>query len=116
LGTALVGAVLIAGLSSAFIANVQASPDVPASVKQEASVKLDGAMPFISDAQLEAALTKAQVPQNQIDGIMQANREARVEALHLALAVAALIAIVSLFFTGLIPSRPVGPEAPPGVS
>ena len=59
LGTALAGSLLIATLTSAFLTNIQQSQAIPASAKQQAQVELAGGVPFISDADLEAALDEA---------------------------------------------------------
>ncbi len=62
IGTALAGAVLLppsrARSSTAFRTN----PQVPASITQEASVKLAGGAPFVSNAQLEEAQPSARPP------------------------------------------------------
>ena len=60
--TALTGAVLIAALSSSFLTGVQQNPAVPEQVKSQASTKLAGGIPFISDKELEAALEKSGRP------------------------------------------------------
>ena len=58
LGTALAGSLLIASLSSAFITNIQQSPAITRG-RVQAQVELAGGVPFISDADLEAALEEA---------------------------------------------------------
>src|SRR5262249_36805767 len=58
IGTALAGAILIATLSTTFAANIESSDAIPASVKAEAQVQLTGSVPFVSDADLNAALDK----------------------------------------------------------
>jgi hypothetical protein len=59
LGTALAGSILIAGLTSAFIQGIQENPDVPPDVSATAEVKLAGGIPFVSNADLDAALQEA---------------------------------------------------------
>ena len=56
LGTALAGSLLIAVLTASFLSGVQQNPAVPAEVAAQANVELAGGIPFISDADLEAAL------------------------------------------------------------
>ena len=58
LGTALAGSILIATLTSAFLTNIQQSPAIPSQVKSQAQVELAGGVPFVSDADLEAALAE----------------------------------------------------------
>src|SRR3954469_19425941 len=50
LGTALAGSMLIAVLSTAFAANIEQSSAIPERAKSQASVKLEGGVPFVSDA------------------------------------------------------------------
>ena len=61
-GTALAGAVLIAALTSSFLAGITNAPAVPDSVSNQAQVQLSSGAPFISDAQLEDALAEANLP------------------------------------------------------
>jgi Na+/melibiose symporter-like transporter len=111
LGTALAGSILVAALTASFITNVEANPAVPASVKTQASTKLTGGVPFLSDKQLEEQLDQAGVPASSVDEIVTANADARLDGLRAALGVLALIALSALFFTRLIPTTP--PRGPP---
>ncbi|MGA9873774.1 MAG: MFS transporter [Rhodococcus sp. (in: high G+C Gram-positive bacteria)] len=107
LGTALIGSVLIATLSTSILTGIQANPDVPAVVKEQASTQLAGGVPFISDTQLETALNDADVAEAAAEEIVDLNARSRLEALRVAFAVAALLAIAALFFTGLVPRTAV---------
>jgi hypothetical protein len=108
IGTALAGAVLFAVLTSSMITSIQQNPQVPEEVKTQASIQLAAGMPFISDTDLEAALTAAGVSPEVTTAVLNENREARVAALDTALAILAVLALVSLFFTGNIPEVPPG--------
>jgi EmrB/QacA subfamily drug resistance transporter len=113
LGTALIGSILIAALSSAVLAGVQASPTLPASVKSQASVELVGSLPFLSDAQLTTALGKAGVTGSDATAFVNVNAAARLDGLRAAFWVAALLTLMSLFLTGRLPRRPVGEKPGP---
>jgi MFS family permease len=108
LGTALVGAVLIGSLTTGLIHGVQASSAIPADVKTHATTQFASGVPFISDTDLKAQLQKANVPPAQADAVLTANSDARLSALRTSLWVVALFAVVALFFTGLIPVKPIG--------
>jgi MFS family permease len=110
LGTALVGAVLIGSLTTGFIEGVTHNPAVPASVTAEATVQLNGGVPFISDSDLRTALEKTDLPAATQDAIVSENASARLLGLRSALWLVALLTVVSLFFTGLLPREPVGAE------
>jgi EmrB/QacA subfamily drug resistance transporter len=113
LGTALIGSVLIATLSASVLAGIQSNPDVPDSVKTQASTQLEGSVPFLSDAQLSDALSKAGMSAAASDAIVKVNADARLEGLRSAFSVAALLAILALFFTGRIPEHAPGTAAAP---
>jgi MFS family permease len=108
LGTAVAGSILIATLSSAFLANIQQNSAIPSQVKSQAQVQLAGGVPFVSDADLEAALEKAQVDPTTTDAALDAYRDARIKGLRAALAILALLSIVALFLTQRIPTRQPG--------
>lgn len=108
LGTALAGSILIASLTSSFLTGIANNPDVPASVVSAATVDLADGAPFLSDTQLDSALTSAGVDAKLARAILEENRASRVEGLDTALSVLALLALLSLFFTGGIPARAVG--------
>ncbi|HEU4489610.1 MAG TPA: MFS transporter [Jiangellales bacterium] len=108
LGTALAGSVLITVLTTTLVAGIQENPDVPDDVKQQASVELASGVPFLSDTALEEALVDAGESDEVTQAVLEDNREARIRGLDAALAVLALLAILSLFFTGRIPSRQPG--------
>lgn len=110
IGTALAGSVMIAVLTSTAISGVTTSSAIPAEVQQQASVEMAAGVPFVSDTQLEDALADTDLSAAASDEIVQTNKEARVDGLDAALAVLALLAVVSLFFTRRVPE-----EQPTGV-
>ena len=108
LGTALAGSIMIAVLTASLITGIEHNPDVPDSVKSQASVQLASGVPFVSDTDLEAAMEGAGAQQHVTDAVVEENRKARIEGLDAGLAVLALLAVLSLFFTGRIPTTPIG--------
>jgi len=113
LGTALAGSILIATLTSAFLTNVDQSSAIPSSVKSQAQVELAGGVPFISDADLEAALDEANAGSETTDAALDAYGDARIAGLRSALAILALLTIVALFLAQRIPVTQPGTRAPP---
>jgi MFS family permease len=110
LGTAIAGSIMIAAVTSSFVTNIQASPAIPDRVKSEAHVKLSGGVPFISDADLRAALDEANVPRRTSDAAVSAYKSARIDGLEAALAVLAFLIVAALFYAQRIPTRPPGAE------
>ena len=111
IGTAVAGAVLISALTSSFLAGIEANPDVPAEVTSSAQVELGSGIPFISDADLTAALDDAGVPAATADAIVDENAESRLAGLRAALSVLAVIALLAMAFTRGIPTRQPGSQA-----
>jgi MFS family permease len=108
LGTALAGSVLIGALTASFLSGLQGNPDVPDQVAQSASVELAGGVPFVSDQALDDALAEAGVPEETAAAVVDTNESARIDGLRLSLTVLAGIALLALFFTRLLPTRPAG--------
>ena len=108
LGTALVGAVLIGSLTTGFIEGASHNAAIPAAVLSKATVQLENGVPFISDTDLRAALETTDLPATTQDAIVAENASARLIGLRAALWLVALLTVVSLFFTGMLPDRPVG--------
>ncbi|MFC9876491.1 MFS transporter [Nocardia salmonicida] len=112
LGTALVGSVLIATLSTSVVAGINDDPEVPPSVKQQATTELAAGVPFLSDTQLREALRDNAIPEPQATEILEVNEQARLDALRVAFSLTALLAIAALFGTGRIPRHPQVGSAP----
>jgi hypothetical protein len=112
IGTALAGSLLIAALTTSFLNGIQENPAVPAQVSAEANVKLAGGIPFISDADLENALTKAGASDEVAQAVLNENKQARLDGLRIALAALALMALIALFLTRRIPTEQPGSSVP----
>jgi hypothetical protein len=108
IGTALAGSILIAALTASFLQGIEQNPAVPASVKTQANVKLAGGVPFLSDADLQAALDKAGVGKGASTAILDVNQQARLDGLRAALVALAAIALLALFSARRIPTKQPG--------
>ena len=71
-------------------------------------MELAGGVPFISDADLEAALEESSADPEAADAALDAYGDARIDGLRSALAILALLAVVALFFAQSIPTRQPG--------
>ncbi|MGW4369439.1 MFS transporter [Nocardia takedensis] len=107
LGTALIGSILITTLTTGVVDGIEHNPAVPTSVREQATTDLAAGVPFLSDTQLTTALDDAGIDPAAADAILTVNSDARLEALQVAFAVTALLAVLALFGTGSIPARPV---------
>jgi hypothetical protein len=108
LGTALAGSLLFGALTASFLANIEESRAIPDSAKSQAVVELSGGVPFVSDADLTAALEKAGAEDAAADAALDAYADARLSGLKAALAILAVMAVVALFLAQRIPTRQPG--------
>jgi EmrB/QacA subfamily drug resistance transporter len=111
MGTALAGSLMIAAVTTSFVANIQRSSAIPDRVKSDAKVQLEGGVPFISDADLETALNEQHLSSRATEDALNAYRDARLDGLRSALGILAVLAIVALFFAQRIPERQPGEAA-----
>ncbi len=110
IGTALSGAILISVLTSTFFGSAAANPAIPKEMTSQAQVELSAGIPFVSDADLQATLEKADVPPATADAIVHENTQSRINGLRAALAVLALIALVALALTRRLPTVQPGDD------
>ncbi|WP_231494220.1 MFS transporter [Arthrobacter sp. 9MFCol3.1] len=110
IGTALAGAVLISALSASFFAIIHDNPEIPATLESQAQVQLADGVPFVSDADLRAALTAADVPPATIDAVSEANADSQIQGLRAAISILALITLLALVFTRGIPTIQPGTQ------
>jgi Na+/melibiose symporter-like transporter len=119
IGTALAGSILIAALTTSFLAGIETNPNVPQQTKDQANTSLSAGAPFISDADAEAQLEKAGVPKDVQDDILAEYEDSQIAGLRTALSILALMGVIALFFTGRIPkvqpgTQPAQDEDQPG--
>jgi MFS family permease len=116
LGTALVGAVLIGSLTTSFIAGVTGNPAIPAEVTAKATVEMQSGVPFVSDSDLRHQLATTDLTPAAQDAVVAENSAARLVGLRSALWLVALLTVVGLFFTGMLPRRAVGADPLPATA
>jgi MFS family permease len=114
IGTAFAGAVLISALASSFLLGIETNPDVPSEVVAQAEVQIASGIPFISDADLDAALSDAGVDADLARSILDDNATARIDGLRAALGALAVLGVLAILATRRLPSSSVG--AAPGTS
>jgi len=112
LGTALVGAVLIGSLTSAFLTGATQNQAIPASVTAEATVTLEAGIPFVSDSELKQGLSTTSLSPATQDAIVAENASARLVGLRTALSVVALIIVLALFLARMLPDTPIVADEP----
>jgi MFS family permease len=114
LGTALIGSVVVGALTATALRGIQENPQISDAVEQQVGVAVAGGVEFVPIGQVARALAAAQVPPAEADAILAGYADAQLQALRIALLVAAAIALLSIFLTRGLPStRLVAPEAVP---
>lgn len=99
-------------LTASFLTTIEQNPAIPDEVKSQANVRLAGGAPFLSDAQLTAALEDAGAESEVTQAALDANATARIDGLRAALGILALAALTALFFTQRIPVTQPGAARP----
>jgi Na+/melibiose symporter-like transporter len=110
LGTAFIGSVLIAALTTGFSDRVTANPDLPHAVQQQAAAAAQKGIPVAPVADVERAAQKAGATAAQASSIADDYGDAQLDGLRRALGAVALLAFLALPFTRHLPGR--GPPDP----
>ena len=111
LGTAMIGAILLAGLTSGFHDRILADDRVPPDVAEQIVTGTEQGVEMVSRETAEETAVSAGLPEEDIDAVVDSYEDAQIEALKTALLGAALFALVALWFAGDLPRNPLGPEA-----
>jgi hypothetical protein len=105
LGVALVGAIVLAGLTGAFISNVESDARIHQDAAQQVSVAVEPGIDFVAADQVEVAAREAGLDDATSAAIADDYLEAQLRALKAGLLAAALLALMSLPFTRDLPSE-----------
>jgi MFS family permease len=108
LGTALIGGVLLASLTTGFQKNVAGDPSIPASVQTLVAEKTEAGVQVISESDAVAAAESAGLSSQEVKQVADHYMNAQVDGLRLSLAIVAILALLSLLLTAGLPSVPVG--------
>jgi MFS family permease len=112
LGTAMIGAILLAGLTTDFHDRIRADETVPAHVQQQIVSGTEQGVPMVSKPTVEATVKKAGLPPNQAESVVDTYGDAQIDALKRALLGASVFALVALWLAGDLPRVPLGePDA-----
>jgi hypothetical protein len=108
LGTALIGAVLIAALTSGFVSKVEQNPAIPGPVKEQVAALEQEGVPVVPVDDVEQAAVKAGVPRDQASAIADDYGDAQLMGLKRAIGAVAIFALLSLWFTRKLPGGALG--------
>ena len=107
LGTALIGAVLIAALSSGFVSRVEENPAVPQAARDQVALAAERGIPVVPVDDVEKVATDAGLSQDQAKAVADDYGDAQLQGLKRAIGAVAVFALLALWFTRQLPGRAV---------
>jgi MFS family permease len=110
LGTALIGSVLIAALSTNFVSLVEENPDVPAPVRERIARVAEQGIPVVPAADVEQAALDEGLPQSQASALADDYGESQLHGLERSIGAVALFALLALWATRGLPGRTQDPD------
>ncbi|HSK98300.1 MAG TPA: hypothetical protein VK891_16855, partial [Euzebyales bacterium] len=116
LGVALIGAIVLTGLSAAFVDEVSRNEDIPADVRQEVGVRVAGGIDFVPTAAVGEASRQAGVDEPTSEALVESYAAAQLLALKAGLLVALALAVGALHYTRDLPSTRPQPDRAPGAA
>jgi len=106
LGVALIGALVLVGLTSTFVSTIQGDERISAEVATQVGVAAESGVDFVSSTEIEAAAQAAGLDQATTVAIVDDYEQAQLRSLKAGLLAAAFIALASLAFTKDLPHGP----------
>ncbi len=111
LGVALIGAIVLIGLMSIFVSNIQKDTRISSEVAAQVSVAAANNTNFVAANEIEKAATEAGLDTATATALVEDYEVAQLRSLKAGLLAAGLLALVSLAFTRELPhDRPAGRE------
>ena len=107
LGTALIGAVLIAALGSGVVTRIDDNPAVPQQARTQIAAIAEQGIPIVPVDQVQQETLDAGLSPNQAEAIADDYGEAQLEGLKRAIGAVGLFALIGLWFARRLPGRPV---------
>lgn len=104
LGVALIGAVVLSGLTSNFVSNIEDDPAISQELSAQVGTRVAGGIDFVSSDQIAAASEEAGLDETATSSLVASYESAQLQALKAGLLGAALLALLSLLFTRELPS------------
>jgi Na+/melibiose symporter-like transporter len=108
LGTALIGAVLIAALTSGFVSRVEENPAVAEPVKERVQQVEQAGIPVVPVEDVEQAALDEGIEPAQAEAIADDYGDAQIQGLKRAIGAVAIFALLGLWFTRRLPDRALG--------
>ena len=108
LGVALIGAIVLTGLTSGFVTTIQSDQRISAEVSAQVGIAVEGGLDFVSADQVQAAAQKAGLDPATTAALVEDYSKAQLGSLKVGLLTAALLALLALMSTRELPHDPPG--------
>ena len=112
LGVALLGAIVLSGLTSAFVSNISSDERISSAVSEQVGVAVGSGIDFVSADQIGAAAQEAGLDEPTTEALVDDYESAQLQALKTGLLAAAFLALLSLAFTRDLPHVQQSKRAP----
>ncbi|MFN7968235.1 MAG: MFS transporter [Acidimicrobiales bacterium] len=103
-GVALIGAIVLAGLTNVFVRTIDADERIAPEVAQQVSTAAGNGVDFVASDDLAAAATDAGIDEQSADALVDDYEQAQLRALKTGLLVTGVLALLSLMSTRHLPS------------
>ncbi|GGL26428.1 hypothetical protein GCM10014719_29980 [Planomonospora parontospora subsp. antibiotica] len=103
LGVALIGAIVLAGLTGVFVSNIRADDRIAPEVSAQVGVAVESGVDFVATDRVRTAAQEAGLDQAAAEALVDDYQDAQIQSLKAGLLAAALLALVSLMFTRELP-------------
>ena len=105
LGTAIIGAVLLASLATGFSQRVADNSDIPAAARETIVANTEEGIDIVPVDDVEQAAVEGGLGQDEAEAVASDYGDAQLQALRLALGAVAAAALMSLWFTRRLPTE-----------
>jgi MFS family permease len=112
LGTAIIGAVLLASLATGFSQRIAENPAVPAAARETIVANVEQGIDIVPVSDVEDAALEGGLSEGEARAVADDYGDAQLEALRLALGAVAAAALISLWFTRGLPARSLAEGEP----
>lgn len=103
-GVALIGAIVLAGLTNVFVRTIDADERIAPEVAQQVSIAAGNGVDFVASDDLAAAATDAGIDEQSADALVDDYEQAQLRALKTGLLVTGVLALLSLMSTRHLPA------------
>ncbi|MGV8964743.1 MAG: MFS transporter [Cellulomonas sp.] len=114
LGIALIGAIVLVGLSGAFATKISDDERISADVANQVGVAVESGLDFVSTDAIRAAASEAGLDAATTEALVEDYQQAQLGSLKAGLLLAAFLALASLAFTRDLPHDAPAGRAPDG--